>query len=1246
MRFAFWLWGYGSKLRARPSRAQACGRRDSASALIETLEPRALLAATIVYNSLTREVLVTGTSSADVATVSPMSSIWTKVSVVSSGAVVEQTFATTAMSQITFNGGTGNDSLTNLTAVPTSMSGGDGNDTLLGGMGNDTFVGDGGDDSVSGGEGDDLLLGSPGNDVFDGGQGNDMLSVSADADFTLTDTSLTGQGNDTLADIETVKLTGGASANTINASTATLSLIAYGLGGNDSIQGGLGNDLIDGGDGADTLNGFGANDTVLGGAGNDWVMGGSGTDSCDGGTGDDKVEGLGGSGDTLRGGLGNDTLDGGVGTGDLISEVGDVNFTLTPNQLTGLGTDTLLNLEAAQLTGGALGNRIDVSAFGFPTTLTGAGGNDTLIGGEAIDVLLESGNVNFQLTDSQLTGLGIDLLISIDLMSLTGGVGANLIDARATTKPVSLSGGDGNDTLIGGSVADRLDGGTGNDRITGNQGPNTLIGGDGVDRLVETADASFVLSNASLIGLQTETLFTIEEADLTGGVSANVLSVTSTFTGPVTLNGGDGNDTLTGTSLNDSLNGGNGDDLLNGVGGNDTLDGGAGQDNVFGGLGNDSILGSAGMDWLRGEDGNDTIRGGDDNDLIQGQNGNDSLDGGNGADILQGGFGNDIALGGAGRDFVIGGYGNDSINGGSDDDLMLGATTKYDADPAALAQILSDWNGLGTYASRVAQVTNTAYAYFLKSLTQISDNASVYDDYSRDTQAGGLGNDFFLRPGNPTSATIDYLPDRVSTETINVSVFGTESAGYFPSNMTKPGYLATLNDPMFGTPITRITGDPGTPLTINVNIGGTATIAWSGAVRTRYVTDSTWNIDGSLLMLRSYDPGLPYHIVLNGSTYQPLFLAEIPSSNFRWSQNPASPTIQYAFPQQNVLDADEGTVSELPAPGVDDDKILRYDVTTGQVLNTMTLPFNKLFSPKTTIAFVNGHEYAAMYGVDKSNPSASAITLYVVQLDAPTGQNPIVASMLLTTPDSGTPEAAFATALDFSNLWFSPDGQHALALYNGTTANTRSWRLLDVNYGSGTIAPHAIPNLTADDSFQVNGDPAKGHMPVNWSHPVFALGPNGSDVYLVGVSGSFNGRSFPQNEIATANGSVGSVLAFNVTTNTFKSLSNPSNENLATHITATNTQHPGYVFVSYWNSNSYGSKYKGELVAINLDTPFGVNGTIELAHHRTNIANKNYYGNTLPTVSPDGKKLIFSSTWGSQQGYVQTFVLNLVGKVP
>ena len=1049
--------------------------------------------------------------------------------------------------------------------------------------------------------------------VVTGTAADDVATISAsDAntiDVIVVTNGVSVQQSFAASAVNSIAFNAGAGNDSLTNSTST-PVVADGSDGNDSFVGGSGND---------TLYGIGGEDLLVGGDGNDLIRGGSGNDSLDGGDGNDTLLGEGSSFDTLRGGLGDDSLDGGIGTSDLLSEVGDFSFTLTATTLTGLGTDSLLNLEGALLVGGEGANRLDTSLATIPTTLTGGLGNDTIVGGTQLDTLIETGDVNFVLTNSQLTGLGIDTLSGLDAAVLTGGAGANLIDASGFSKVVTLSGLDGNDTLIGGSATDRIDGGNGNDRISGGAGANTLFGGDGIDRIVETSNAAvFSVSNSAVVGTETERIYSFEQAELTGGTSANAISVASNFTGPVTLNGGAGNDTLFGNQFGD---------VLNGDAGNDSLNGGFGDDTLGGGDGNDTLIGHVG---------------------------NDSLDGGAGADIGLGGFGNDAVLGGAGRDLLIGGYGLDVVSGGDDEDIVLGGATKYDDNVAGLVQILTKWISTATYATRVGQVQAVSFAYFLKPLALITDNASVYDDFTRDSVRGGNGLDFFLRPGDTTLPTSDSIIDRLSTETLSVSVYGTGSPGYFPPNMTKPGYLQTLADPTFGTPITRITGDPGTPLVLPVNTGGTATIIWSSAVRTRYVTDSSWNVDGSLMMLRSYDPGMTYHVVLDGASYQPLFLATLPTSNYRWSQNPATPNIQYGFLQANVLDAkgatDEGIVTSLPAAGPDDDKIVRYDVTTGLVSNTITLPFNKLFSAKTTIAFANGHEYAAMYGVSKTAPSPTAISVYIVQLDAPAGANPVVASMLLTTTDSGTPEAAFAQSLDFSNLWFSPDGQHLLTLYNGSTTATRSWRLLDVNYPSGTsttgtITSHVIPDLVSDNAFQTKGNRTKGHFPVNWSHPVFALGANG-DVFVVGVSGQFNGHSFPQNEVATANGKAGSVLAFNVSTNSFRSLTDPTNENLATHITATNTQHPGYVFVSYWNDTTRGSKYSGEIIAINLSNPFGTNGTIELVHHRTNIANKFYHGNTLPTVSPDGKKLIFSSTWGTRQSVVQSFVLDLNGLVP
>ncbi|TPW00595.1 MAG: VCBS repeat-containing protein, partial [bacterium] len=172
---------------------------------------------------------------------------------------------------------------------------------LDGGAGSDFITGGGGSDSITGGADDDTLS---------GGGGTDRLVETADTDFTLTNTSLTGNGNDTLSGIETATLTGGGDDNVIGAAAFT-----------------LGNVILDGGAGNDTLIGGLRNDTLLGGDGDDRLTGNKGNDN-------------------LQGGADQDTL----------LETGNVNFALSNVKLTGLGTDVLSGLENAQLTGGASSN--------------------------------------------------------------------------------------------------------------------------------------------------------------------------------------------------------------------------------------------------------------------------------------------------------------------------------------------------------------------------------------------------------------------------------------------------------------------------------------------------------------------------------------------------------------------------------------------------------------------------------------------------------------------------------------------------------------------------------------------------------------------------------------------------------------------------------------------------------------------------------------------------------------------------
>lgn len=207
-------------------------------------------------------------------------------------------------------GGSGSDVLIGSPHVD-QLNGSAGLDTLLGGDSRDTLRGGSGADVLNGGSGNDLvvgqggsgdvLTGGSGDDTLNGGSGTDSLIEQADVDFVLTNSSLTGLGTDTLSALESFSLTGGASANSIDASALSLAgatLVINGGAGNDSIQGGTGNDLLNGNDGDDTLNG---------GAGDDSLNGGSGADGLSGSTGNDVLNGN-SEDDTLFGGVGNDTL--------------------------------------------------------------------------------------------------------------------------------------------------------------------------------------------------------------------------------------------------------------------------------------------------------------------------------------------------------------------------------------------------------------------------------------------------------------------------------------------------------------------------------------------------------------------------------------------------------------------------------------------------------------------------------------------------------------------------------------------------------------------------------------------------------------------------------------------------------------------------------------------------------------------------------------------------------------------------
>lgn len=456
-------------------------------------------------------------------------------------------------------GGAGDETFdtTALRSGQVTIFAGDGNDTLVGGRTNETFFGQNGDDILFGHGGADVLSGGAGDDRLDAGYEGDVLREEADADLSISTDPVTravhlsgvGIGNDTLlGSFSGVVLIGGDSANTLDATLFAGRATLIGGGGADRLLGSAQGGQLEGGVGNDTVTGNRGNDVLLGGAGSDQLNGGLGNDQLDGGGGNDTVTGHQGD-DVLRGGAGDDQLDGGSGD----------------------------------------------------DRLTGGRGNDVLNGGFGRDLVIEQANADFTVIGLQIHSsvTGTDTLFGIMRIQLSGGDGANRLDARQSSLPVRLFGEGGNDALLGSEFNDTLRGGGFVDdyfNYYGNRdaGDNVLMGGGGNDVLVgsaqghdtqyEVADADFVVTGSTVastaIGIDSSS--DIAAIVLVGGASANNLNA-SAATVPVTLLGGNGNDTLLGGNFDDVLiggsrtvtpttNGGDGTDSLAGGSGTDTYD--------------------------------------------------------------------------------------------------------------------------------------------------------------------------------------------------------------------------------------------------------------------------------------------------------------------------------------------------------------------------------------------------------------------------------------------------------------------------------------------------------------------------------------------------------------------------------------------------------------------------------------------------------------------------------------------------
>ncbi|WP_254507681.1 beta strand repeat-containing protein [Anatilimnocola floriformis] len=367
--------------------------------------------------------------------------------------------------RIAIFGEAGFDQITINSAItkPSVIYGDAGFDTINGGGGNDVIYGGADYDSLNGNGGDDTFVNEGGADSVNGGAGTDTIIKIGSGTFNLSNGSVSdGSGSASLSSIEKARLIGGAAADTFN--------VAGWSGISAEIEGGGGANLIaDSADGNFVLQ---PNQLVrtVGSTTTTIQFTNIQTARLTGGFGNNNFD--------LSGWTQAAILDGGYFGTDSVTVAGDVSYLLSDTMLLrpSFGQIRLAGFENAVLNGGASNNSFDLINWKSAATVNGLGGTDKIIA---------AGNVNFTLTNTTLTRStgGAIALASIEQAELSGGAGANTINASGFSGNVKLDGADGNDTLTAGSGLAILLGGAGNDILNAGTGRAVMIGGLGVDTL-------------------------------------------------------------------------------------------------------------------------------------------------------------------------------------------------------------------------------------------------------------------------------------------------------------------------------------------------------------------------------------------------------------------------------------------------------------------------------------------------------------------------------------------------------------------------------------------------------------------------------------------------------------------------------------------------------------------------------------------------------------------------------------------
>ncbi len=393
---------------------------------------------------------------------------------------------------------------------------------------------------------------------------------------------------------------------------------------NWTISGQAGDDIITTRNGTDIVRGGAGNDTLSLGGGNDTIRfsANEGIDSVDGGTGTDTITAtanstiiglsyLRGFEKITGGGYSNVRIAGSAGNDDLDFSIATITG-ITGSLDLGAGDDTVMGASSAETMIGGLGmdylygnDGNDAFLFGAGLTIADA---DVIIGGNGTDTIrataagtvipLRSMSGIEAVTGSGFADVRMQFVANAGTINLSGMALTNIVSVSGGNGDNSIVGTGGNDTLFGGAG-----GSSGNDILNGGLGDDVLlfqsqgqvdqfIGGAGYDIVRATENnsriyigtgntANGVVSGVEEINSGGFTGVAIEGQSqyLANGWGNQTIDLTGiTIVGDIIIEGSFGNDTITGTA---------GADIINGKSGNDVLRGGAGRDALSGSSGSD-----------------------------------------------------------------------------------------------------------------------------------------------------------------------------------------------------------------------------------------------------------------------------------------------------------------------------------------------------------------------------------------------------------------------------------------------------------------------------------------------------------------------------------------------------------------------------------------------------------------------------------------------------------------------------------